>query len=266
MLDSIRKLSNSEVFTVILDDEPEQTKYWFRATELCEVLFHQTNSYRYIKKYCLHWQYREFQVGVGRPAMYICESGVYRLLINSKSPVALDFQAWLTEVLLPKLRGSGGYIMPTATSEQLQALQAEISALQKRLQYLENDHRYELLVKAFVAQNIEYKRSTGSKKIQGFNINKDNYLLVAELFERVRWWLSLPENVTKLSVKPEDFQKDVFMVELDRHLKSIGKDKTLRPYIDSTNGYGDLENAVLVEKSRIVNNPYLFVTAEKLGE
>jgi prophage antirepressor-like protein len=129
MLETIQKFSDSDVFSLTLESEPEKTRHWFRATEICELLFSRNNAHKYVTIHCKDWQYREFQVGSGRPALYICESGVYRLILRSKAPVALEFQDWLTEDVLPKLRASGGYIMPTATSAQLEVLQAEIEAL-----------------------------------------------------------------------------------------------------------------------------------------
>lgn len=125
MLEQIQKFSDSDVFSLTLESEPEKTRYWFRATEICDLLFTKGNTQRYVTLHCKDWQYREFQVGKGRPALYVCESGVYRLILRSKSQFALEFQDWLTEEVLPKLRASGGYIMPTATSEQVQALVEE---------------------------------------------------------------------------------------------------------------------------------------------
>jgi len=69
----------------------------------------------------------------GRPVRCLFEPGAYQLVGNSsfRTEFAEEFQDWLFEGVLPKLRASGGYIMPSATSEQLEALQAEIAALQK---------------------------------------------------------------------------------------------------------------------------------------
>lgn len=130
MLEEIQKIGNTEVYSVVLPDEPDKTKYWFRATEISKFLGY-SDTFRAVHSHCKDWQYREFQVGKGRPALYVCESGVYRLILRSKSQYALEFQDWLTEVVLPKLRASGGYIMPSATSEQLEGLRTEIEALTK---------------------------------------------------------------------------------------------------------------------------------------
>jgi prophage antirepressor-like protein len=121
MLQEIQKFSDSDVYSVVLPDEPEKMRYWFRASEISKFLAY-SDTFRAVHSHCKDWQYREFQVGKGRPALYVCESGVYRLILRSKAPIASEFQDWLTEEVLPKLRASGGYIMPTATSDQLQAL------------------------------------------------------------------------------------------------------------------------------------------------
>jgi prophage antirepressor-like protein len=72
----------------------------------------------------------------GRPSWYLREPGIYQMIFESKSDIAQRFQCWVFEEVLPKLRTSGGYINPNATSDQLQGLQAEISSLQGRVKFL----------------------------------------------------------------------------------------------------------------------------------
>jgi prophage antirepressor-like protein len=69
----------------------------------------------------------------GKPIVCLFEPGAYQLAGNPmfQTELAEEFQDWLFEDVLPKLRASGGYIMPNATSEQLEALQAEISTIQQ---------------------------------------------------------------------------------------------------------------------------------------
>lgn len=133
MLSEIQKFSNSEVFFVTLDNEPEKTRHWFRATEICDLLFSKSNSLKYVQLHCKDWQYREFQVGKGRPALYVCESGVYRMILRSKAPIALDFQDWLTEEILPKLRANNVVMLPSVTGE---AIAEEWEAQGKEIQQL----------------------------------------------------------------------------------------------------------------------------------
>lgn len=39
MFEEIQALSDSDVFSIVLESEPEKTKYWFRATYFGELLF-----------------------------------------------------------------------------------------------------------------------------------------------------------------------------------------------------------------------------------
>ena len=47
----------------------------------------------------------------GRANKIISESGLYKLLFQSRKPQAKPFQDWVTRVVLPAIRKDGGYIM-----------------------------------------------------------------------------------------------------------------------------------------------------------
>lgn len=178
MLEQIQKFSDSEVFSVTLENEPEKTKYWFRATDLCQILFAKGNSHKYVTLHCKEWQYREFQVGMGRPALYVCESGVYRLILRSKAPVALDFQDWLTEEVLPKLRTSGAYVMPNITSEQLEALKAEIATKENIISSLRYD---KLMLNRASTDTYSLVKLMLLKKFKEYHVNPKAFLKYVEL-------------------------------------------------------------------------------------
>jgi prophage antirepressor-like protein len=129
---------NKKIVFIELPNEPDHLRYWFRASEVCKVLKF-SNAFEAITQHCKQHQYREFQLGKGRPSNYVSESGVYRLLLRSKAPIAVDFQDWLTEEVLPKLRSRGVYVMPNATVEQLQA---EVVRLCKQREDLVEDKMY----------------------------------------------------------------------------------------------------------------------------
>jgi hypothetical protein len=65
--------------------------------------------------------------------------------MGAKNEIAKKFKRWLKHEVLKKLRASGGYIMPTATSSQLEALQAEITTLQQA-----NTEKQKLLLKTLL--------------------------------------------------------------------------------------------------------------------
>ncbi len=135
------KFNGSEIFAISLDNEPEKTKHWFRMTEVCQVLgFKNTKETSEI--HLKDWQYRQFKIGAGRPATYVCLTGLFRLCLRSKSPLAVEFQDWITEDVLIQIYQKGGYINPKATQSQLEALQKQIEDLQKQMEKaIEDEHR-----------------------------------------------------------------------------------------------------------------------------
>jgi len=98
---------------------------WFHASDVCAVLKF-SNVSKTISDYIKPEWKKEYSDGVrgGKPAWYISEPGLFKLIFKSKTPQAEAFQDWVFEEVLPKLHASGGYIMPTASSEQLEALEA----------------------------------------------------------------------------------------------------------------------------------------------
>jgi anti-repressor protein len=103
---------------------------WFRGSEVCQVL-KIANPATVIKREASKY-WKEIQVGVGRPALYVSEPGLYSLIFASKQPIAEKFKEWVFEEVLPKLRADGGYIMPNATSEQIRALTEKVDRTQAK--------------------------------------------------------------------------------------------------------------------------------------
>lgn len=48
--------------------------------------------------------------GGARSVALVSESGMYNIIINSRSPLKNDFQRWITNEVLPSIRETGGYI------------------------------------------------------------------------------------------------------------------------------------------------------------
>jgi prophage antirepressor-like protein len=62
---------------------------------------------------------------------FVSEYGVWGMALVAKTVEAKNFKRYLKRDVLPAIRTKGGYIAPTASSEQLEALQAEISTIQQ---------------------------------------------------------------------------------------------------------------------------------------
>jgi len=122
---------NEELPAVLLDDGA----WLFSAQDTCVFgeIATRVNAAKWVRtnvppKWVVELKTKE---GNGRPGLYLTKPGFYFAVCQGKSEMAIKFRDEVFETILPKIDASGGYIMPTATSEQLEALQAEIAALQK---------------------------------------------------------------------------------------------------------------------------------------
>jgi anti-repressor protein len=105
--------------------DSETGEFWFHAASVCKVLGF-SNLTSALNLYCDDDE-KLIEVVKGKASWFVSEAGCYGLAMGAKNDIAKSFKRWLKHTVLPKLRSSGGYIMPTATSEQLEALQAELS-------------------------------------------------------------------------------------------------------------------------------------------
>lgn len=81
---------------------------WFIAKEVCDALGLGTEHVR-----------RDLDddevdsanlAGSNRPMLIINESGLYSLILRSRKPEAKAFKKWVTSVVLPTIRKTGGYV------------------------------------------------------------------------------------------------------------------------------------------------------------
>lgn len=61
-------------------------------------------------------------------AIIINESGLYSLILSSKLPKAKEFKRWVTNEVLPSIRKTGGYHVPTIDPEQLSVMKLNAKA------------------------------------------------------------------------------------------------------------------------------------------
>lgn len=54
--------------------------------------------------------------------MFINEIGMYRLVLKSKQEKAIEFQNWITDIVLPNIRSSGHYVLPTKIKHNISLL------------------------------------------------------------------------------------------------------------------------------------------------
>jgi prophage antirepressor-like protein len=105
-------------------------EFWFQVSHVCKLLGH-TNPTVALQSHTDDDERQQLDIGKHELVNFVSESGLYGLILGSNKPQAKKFKRWLRRDVLPKLRASGGYLMPSATSEQIEALKAEHQALQK---------------------------------------------------------------------------------------------------------------------------------------
>lgn len=117
-MNDLKVFSNSEFgeLGVLIVDGKE----WFPATQ-CAKLLGYADPYKAIKQHCKSdgWafypgvSYTTNQHGVTTQQTaeikYINEGNLYRLIVHSKLPKAVEFEKWVFDTVLPSIRHSGGY-------------------------------------------------------------------------------------------------------------------------------------------------------------
>lgn len=85
----------------------QQNRPWFRATNVCAILGF-SNPFEALKSHCPDSS-KEYSIGRGRPSNYVSESGLYRLMLASKAPMAERFRDWVCDEVLPAIRKTGSF-------------------------------------------------------------------------------------------------------------------------------------------------------------
>ena len=101
----------------------EKGNPWFCAKDLCDVLGYKNSSCAVnqhvrssdvAKRYVARLAKNRFGVCEGKmqvvQMIFVNESGFYALVLGSKLPSAVKFKDWVTSVVLPQIRKTGGYI------------------------------------------------------------------------------------------------------------------------------------------------------------
>ena len=101
----------------------EKGEPWFCAKDLCDVLGYKNSSCAVnqhvrssdvAKRYVARLAKNRFGVCEGKmqvvQMIFVNESGFYALVLGSKLPTAVKFKDWVTSVVLPQIRKTGGYI------------------------------------------------------------------------------------------------------------------------------------------------------------
>ena len=136
----------------------EKGEPWFCAKDLCDVLGYKNSSCAVnqhvrssdvAKRYVARLAKNRFGVCEGKmqvvQMIFVNESGFYALVLGSKLATAVKFKDWVTSVVLPQIRKTGGYIpMKEGESEEETIRNAEEilrATLRKKEELLEQQKK-----------------------------------------------------------------------------------------------------------------------------
>ena len=135
---NVFKFHDSDVRTVLVDDE-----VYFVGKDVARIL-----GYSNPRKAISDHVYEEDRgvtkcdtLGGVQDLTVINESGVYALVFGSKLPRAKEFKHWVTSEVLPSIRKTGGYKMPTTPEEMIDLLLQNSSNANKRIDKVEEQSK-----------------------------------------------------------------------------------------------------------------------------
>ena len=158
----------------------EKGEPWFCAKDLCDVLGYKKSSDS-VKQHVRYDDTMKRGVWVevgkkkdGTPAkrltqmIFVNESGFYALVLGSKLPSAVKFKDWVTSVVLPQIRKTGGYIPVNEGESEEEAIRNAEEILRATLK--EKEMLLEQQKKLIGEQDEEIRRLNGVVDEQVVNI------------------------------------------------------------------------------------------------
>lgn len=130
---SIFRYDGADVRTVTIDGEP-----WFVLADVVAALGLARSASAVVDR--LDPEVRQtypIRDALGREqrAIVINEPGVYEVVIRSNAPAAREFRRWLTHVVIPSIRHTGGYqvadVVPALPQNYAEALRELLSAVER---------------------------------------------------------------------------------------------------------------------------------------
>ena len=114
---------------------------WFIAKEVCEILeiSNTSKAVEGLDEDELTKSYTIDSLGRNQEVLIISESGLYTLIIRSNKPKAKEFRKWVTGVVLPSIRKTGGYGIAGKDNvlinlyEKVADLQSQVMVLQEKV-------------------------------------------------------------------------------------------------------------------------------------
>ena len=159
----------------------EKGEPWFCAKDLCDVLGYKNSSCAVnqhvrssdvAKRYVARLAKNRFGVCEGKmqvvQMIFVNESGFYALVLGSKLATAVKFKDWVTSVVLPQIRKTGGYIPVKEGESEEETIRNAEEILRATLK--EKEMLLEQQKKLIGEQDVEIRRLNGVVDEQVVNI------------------------------------------------------------------------------------------------
>ena len=167
-------------FGMVRTATDEKGEPWFCAKDLCDALGYKKSSDS-VKQHvrCDDTIKRGVWVEVGKkkdgtpakrltPMIFVNESGFYALVLGSKLATAVKFKDWVTSVVLPQIRKTGGYIPVKEGESEEETIRNAEEILRATLK--EKEMLLEQQRKLIGEQDVEIRRLNGVVDEQVVNI------------------------------------------------------------------------------------------------
>ena len=152
------KFENNDI-NVIIDDSDIT---WFNATEIATSL-----GYKYPKDAIINNVEKEdktklenininYKIKKHPHSIYINESGLYSLLIQSRLEKAKKFKLWITKIVLPSIRKFGYYKLKKEHETDINEIMKKINFLEKQNDKLKNELKTEKYPNGSLVYIVDY--------------------------------------------------------------------------------------------------------------
>jgi prophage antirepressor-like protein len=152
----------NKTIRIIIDNNEE---VWFNANETAEALGYMRP--RETIKQMVDLDERKYlseikakiKIGTQPKTIYLSESGLYNLILQSRLPKAKKFKKWITSEVLPSIRKYGNYKLKVKYEKQLDEVLKDLNFLKKENETIKTDMKKEKYPFGGIVYVIDYSEN-----------------------------------------------------------------------------------------------------------
>jgi prophage antirepressor-like protein len=112
----------------------EKGGVYFCLSDLCKVLdLQQRDVVRRLEDEVVSTHPIQDSLGRTQQANFVCENGMYDVILDSRKPIAKKFRRWIVNDVLPSIRETGGYIATSSQDSDEDILQRALLIAQRKI-------------------------------------------------------------------------------------------------------------------------------------